>query len=140
LSQGGKSLADRVVHRQPVGEARYPQRLGVAVAGGGQQELAAPVRHAPPARRNGPPSAACRRQCATITASAVVSMKSTLDMSRITWSLSAAASDRQSSNRWLEVTPSSPGALATTLPPCGSIEKRSSATLRSHRLGSDGRV
>ena len=44
-------------------------------------------------------------------------MKSTADMSRITWSLSAAASDRQSSNRWLEVTSSSPCTLTTTLAP-----------------------
>ena len=66
-------------------------------------------------------------------------MKSTADMSRITWSLAAAASDRQSSNRWLEVMSSSPCTLTTTLAPWVSIEKRSSATLRSSGLGSDGR-
>src|SRR5207244_613318 len=62
-------------------------------------------------------------------------MKSTLDMSRITRSLAAAASARRSSNRWLEVTSSSPCTPTTTLAPWVSIEKRSSATLRSHRLG-----
>ena len=42
--QGGEGLVDGVVHRQPVGQAGDPQRLGVAVARAGQQEPAALVR------------------------------------------------------------------------------------------------
>src|SRR5947207_1698230 len=51
-------------------------------------------------------------------------MKSTADMSRITWPLAAAASDRRSSNRWLEVMASSPCGPTAPARPGGSIAKR----------------
>ena len=66
----GQRLVDAVVQRQPVGQARDPQRLGVAVTRAGQQEHAACID-------------LDSRQWLTTTARAEVSMKSTADRSRM---------------------------------------------------------
>src|SRR5689334_22037116 len=87
--------------------------------------------------RNVPPSATSRRQCPTMTARAVVSMKSTRDRSRTTRPLCSAASDRQSSNRCFDTTSSSPWMLTTTASPWDSSDTWSSGTLRSPWVDAD---